>query len=141
MAQDNVIDEVVWVVGDEAILKSDVENERLNAQYEGRRFGGDPYCVIPEELAVQKLFLHQAEIDSIEVSGQEVLQEVESRIAWLTEQIGSKEKLEEYYNKTSTQIREMLLGGGVYVSRMDGDAPDLTTRIEQIRHDNVHVGA
>ena len=60
MAQDNVIDEVVWVVGDEAILKSDVENERLNAQYEGRRFGGDPYCVIPEELAVQKLFLHQA---------------------------------------------------------------------------------
>lgn len=56
VAQDNVIDEVVWVVGDEAILKSDVENERLNAQYEGRRFDGDPYCVIPEELAVQKLF-------------------------------------------------------------------------------------
>ena len=108
MAQDNVIDEVVWVVGDEAILKSDVENERLNAQYEGRRFDGDPYCVIPEELAVQKLFLHQAEIDSIEVSDQEVLQKVESQIAWLTEQIGSKEKMEEYYNKTSTQIREML---------------------------------
>ena len=67
-AQDNVIDEVVWIVGDEAILKSDVENERLNAQYEGRHFDGDPYCVIPEELAVQKLFLHQAEIDSVEVS-------------------------------------------------------------------------
>ena len=108
VAQDNVIDEVVWVVGDEAILKSDVENERLNAQYEGRRFDGDPYCVIPEELAVQKLFLHQAEIDSIEVSDQEVLQQVETRISWLTDQIGSKEKLEEYYNKTSTQIREML---------------------------------
>ena len=46
-AQNNVIDEVVWVVGDEAILKSDVENERMNAQYEGRRFDGDPYCVIP----------------------------------------------------------------------------------------------
>ena len=108
VAQDNVIDEVVWVVGDEAILKSDVENERLNAQYEGRRFDGDPYCVIPEELAVQKLFLHQAEIDSIEVSDQEVLQQVETQISWLTDQIGSKEKLEEYYNKTSTQIREML---------------------------------
>lgn len=107
-AQNNVIDEVVWVVGDEAILKSDVENERLNAQYENRRFTGDPYCVIPEELAVQKLFLHQAEIDSVVVSDQEVLQEVERRIAWLTEQIGSKEKMEEYYHKTSTQIREML---------------------------------
>ena len=58
--QDNVIDEVVWVVGDEAILKSDVENERLNAQYEGRKFDGDPYCIIPEQLAIQKLFLHQA---------------------------------------------------------------------------------
>ena len=107
-AQENVIDEVVWVVGDEAILKSDVETERLNSQYEGRRFEGDPYCVIPEELAVQKLFLHQAEIDSVMVSDQEVLQEVDRRLAWLEEQIGSKEKMEEYYNKTTTQIREML---------------------------------
>lgn len=107
-AQNNVIDEVVWVVGDEAILKSDVENERLNAQYENRRFDGDPYCVIPEDLAVQKLFLHQAEIDSVEVSDQEVLQRVEQRTSWLIDQFGSKEKLEEYYNKSYTQIREML---------------------------------
>ena len=120
-AQDNVIDEVVWVVGDEAILKSDVENERLNAQYEGRRFEGDPYCVIPEELAVQKLFLHQAEIDSIEVSDQEVIQKVEQQTAWLIDQIGSKEKMEEYYNKTSTQIREMLrenIRNGLIVQQM-----------------------
>lgn len=107
-AQNNVIDEVVWVVGDEAILKSDVEGERLNAQYEGRRFDGDPYCVIPEQLAVQKLFLHQAEIDSIEVSDQDVLAEVEMRTNWFIDQMGSKEKMEEYYNKTSSQIREML---------------------------------
>lgn len=107
-AQNNVIDEVVWVVGDEAILKSDVEGERLNAQYEGRRFDGDPYCVIPEQLAVQKLFLHQAEIDSITVSDQDVLAEVEMRTNLIIDQIGSKEKMEEYYNKTSSQIREML---------------------------------
>lgn len=107
-AQNNVIDEVVWVVGDEAILKSDVEDERLQAQYEGRRFDGDPYCVIPEELAIQRLYLHQAEIDSVTVSEQAVLQEVETYTAWLIEQIGTKEKMEEYYNKTSTQIREML---------------------------------
>ena len=107
-AQNNVIDEVVWVVGDEAILKSDVESERLIAQYEGRRFDGDPYCVSPEQLAVQKLFLHQAEIDSIEVSDQDVLAEVERRTNWFIDQMGSKEKVEEYFNKTSTQIREML---------------------------------
>ena len=120
--QDNVIDDVVWVVGDEAILKSDVESERLNAQYEGRKFDGDPYCIIPEQLAVQKLFLHQAAIDSIEVSEQEVIGQVERRTNWLIEQVGgSKEKLEEYYNKTSTQIREMLrenIRDGLTVQKM-----------------------
>ena len=119
--QNNVIDEVVWVVGDEAILKSDVESERLNAQYEGRKFDGDPYCVIPEQLAVQKLFLHQAELDSIEVSEQEVLSRLEQQTNWLIDQIGSKEKMEEYYNKTSTQIREMLrenIRNGMTVQKM-----------------------
>ena len=119
--QNNVIDEVVWVVGDEAILKSDVESERLNAQYEGRKFDGDPYCVIPEQLAVQKLFLHQAELDSVEVSEQEVLSRLEQQTNWLIDQIGSKEKMEEYYNKTSTQIREMLrenIRNGMTVQKM-----------------------
>jgi len=107
-AQNNVIDEVVWVVGDEAILKSDVESERLNAQYEGRKFDGDPYCIIPEQLAVQKLFLHQAELDSIEVSEQEIFADVERQLEWYIDEIGGKEKMEEYFNKTTTQIREML---------------------------------
>ena len=65
VAQDNIIDEVIWIVGEEAILRSDVEEERLRAQYEGTPISGDPYCVIPEQLAIQKLFLHQAELDSI----------------------------------------------------------------------------
>lgn len=106
--QDNVIDEVVWVVGDDAILKSDVEEARLSAQYEGRRFDGDPYCVIPEEIAVQKLFLHQAALDSIEVAESEVIQRVEAQTDWYIKQIGSREKMEEYFNKTSTQIRESM---------------------------------
>lgn len=107
-AQDNVIDEVVWVVGDQAILKSDVEQERIQAQYEGRKFDGDPYCIIPEQLAIQKLFLHQAAIDSVSASEQEVIQRVEQQTNWYIQQIGSKEKMEEYFNKTSTQIREQL---------------------------------
>lgn len=106
--QNNVIDEVVWVVGDEAILKSDVETARMDAQYNGRTFDGDPYCIIPEELAIQKLFLHQAEIDSVMVTEQEIVSELDMRVNWLMDQIGSKEKLEEYYNKTMTQIREMI---------------------------------
>ena len=107
-AQDNVVDEVVWVVGDEAILKSDVEEARMDALYNGRRFDGDPYCVIPEEIAVQKLFLHQAKLDSIEVSEAEIIQRVDMMTNMYIQQIGSREKMEEYFNKTSTQIRETL---------------------------------
>ena len=119
--QNNVIDEVVWVVGDEAILKSDVEAERLDAQMNGRKFDGDPYCVIPEQLAIQKLYLHQAELDSIEVTEQDVIARLEMQTNWLIDQIGSKEKMEEYYNKTMTQIREMLrenIRNGMTVEKM-----------------------
>ena len=105
-AQDNVIDEVVWVVGDEAILKSEVEQERIRAQYEGRRFDGDPYCVIPEELALQKLFLNQAAIDSIEASETDVMSQVDYEINRLVAQTGSVEKMEEYYKMSSMEIRE-----------------------------------
>ena len=104
--QNNVIDEVVWVVGDEAILKSDVESARLDALYHGIKFDGDPYCVIPEQLAIQKLFLHQAEIDSIMVSEQEVIGGIEQQMNYYIDQTGSKEKMEEYFNKTSSQIYE-----------------------------------
>jgi len=107
-AQDNVIDEVVWVVGDAAILKSDIEEERIRAQYEGQKWDGDPYCVIPEQLAIQKLYLHQAAIDSIDVSESDVIQSVERQMNMYIQQIGSKEKMEEYFNKTSSQIREQL---------------------------------
>lgn len=105
-AQDNVIDEVVWVVGDEAILKSDVENMRLQMQYEGEKLSGDPYCVIPEQIAVQKLYLHQAKLDSIIVSDSQVMQNVDQWINHVMGQIGSKEKMEEYFNKPMAQIRE-----------------------------------
>ena len=76
----SVVDEVIWVVGDEAILKSDVEVTRLQAEAEGIKYSGDPDCSIPEQIAVQKLFLHQAAIDSIEVSESEVMQGIDQQI-------------------------------------------------------------
>ena len=120
-AQDNVIDEVVWVVGDEAILKSDVEEARLEALYKQRRFDGDPYCIIPEEIAVQKLFLHQAKLDSIDVAESEIIQRVDMLTNMYIQEIGSREKMEEYFNKTSTQIREALRDNardGITVQKM-----------------------
>lgn len=106
-AQNNTVDEVVWIVGDEAILKSDVENARIDAQSMGQRFEGDPYCVIPEQLAIQKLFLHQAAIDSVEVSDADVFRQVDARINNAIQNIGSREKLEEYLGKTMSEIREI----------------------------------
>ena len=109
MAQNNIIDEVIWIVGDDAILRSEVEEERLRAQYEGQPIAGDPYCVIPEQLAVQKLFLHQAELDSIEVSESTVSHQVDMRMNYYISQIGSKEKMEEYFRKPSSEIREEMM--------------------------------
>lgn len=106
---DNIIDEVVWIVGDEAILRSEVEEERLRAQYEGIEIAGDPYCYIPEQLAIQKLFLHQADLDSIEVSESTVSHQVDMRMNYYISQIGSKEKMEEYFRKSSADIREEMM--------------------------------
>ncbi len=103
---DNVIDEVIWVVGDEAILKSDVEGMRRDPSWS--QISGNPYCVIPERLAIQKLFLHQAVIDSIEVSDTQVNSTVEERINDWVMTAGSKEKLEEYMGMSTSQIREEL---------------------------------
>ena len=104
-----VIDEVIWVVGDEAILLSEVEEERLRAQYEGTRIPGDPYCVIPEQIAVQKLFLHQAELDSVEANESSVSHQVDIRLNYYINQIGSKEKMEEYFRKPTSEIREEMM--------------------------------
>lgn len=102
----SVVDEVIWVVGDEPILLSDVEMARMQAEMEGVKWEGDPDCTIPEQLAVQKLFLHQAAIDSIEVSESEVAQSVEHQIsAWLQMVDGNKERLEEYKRKSLAELR------------------------------------
>ncbi len=102
----NVIDEVIWVVGDEAILKSDVEGMRRDPSW--GQIQGNPYCVIPERLAIQKLFLHQAAIDSIEVTDAQVNGTVEERINDWVMTAGSREKLEEYMGMPISQIREEL---------------------------------
>ena len=107
VAQDNVIDRVEWVVGDKAILRSDIEEAIRYWVSNGRQFDGDPYCVVGEDLAIQQLFLHQAAIDSVEVDESSIMRQVDAQMDYVIRQIGSKEKLEEYFDKTSSEIREM----------------------------------
>ena len=106
--ENSIIDQVVWVVGDEAILKSDVEAMRLQAEMEGMKWNGDPDCIIPEQLAVQKLFLHQAALDSIEVTESEVSKSVDQQINYWINNAGSREKLEEWKKMTVKQMKESL---------------------------------
>lgn len=104
----SVVDEVIWVVGDEPILLSDVENVRMQSELEGVKWDRNPDCAIPEQLAVQKLFLHQAAIDSIEVTESEVAQSVEEQINYWIQMTGSREKLEEYKNMSLSELRQTL---------------------------------
>lgn len=107
-SQNNVIDEIVWVVGDEAILKSEVEDYRKEILMQDQRIEGDPYCFIPEQLAIRKLFLDQAKLDSIEVQESNVNRTLEYLVNEYIASTGSVERLEEYYGKKISGIREDL---------------------------------
>lgn len=108
-AQNNIAEEVAWIVGDEAIYKSDIEEQYQQLQYERTPIDGNPYCVIPEQIAIDKLFLHQAKIDTIEVPNSTVQQNVDARINYFIANLGSKEKVEEYFRKPIPEIREQLM--------------------------------
>lgn len=105
----NVIDEVAWVVGDEPIYRSDIEEQYMQARQEGTSLGGDPYCVIPERLAVEKLYLHQAKIDTIEAPEAQVASGVDKRLNFFIANLGSREKVEEYFRKPLPALREQLM--------------------------------
>lgn len=104
----NVIDEVAWVIGDEAIFRSDVEDMYSSMRSEGISLPGDPYCTLPERMAVEKLYLHQAKIDTIEAPESQVSSAVERRIDFFVQNLGSREKVEEYFRKSMPALKEQL---------------------------------
>ena len=108
-AQNNVAEEVAWVVGDEPIFKSEIEEQYMQLQYEKASLQGNPYCVIPERIAIEKLFLHQAKIDSVEVQESMIIQQAERRINYFITNLGSKEKVEEYFRKPLPELREQTI--------------------------------
>ena len=104
------IDKVVAVVGKNIILQSDVENQYVQYRMQGgpEGSGNELRCGILEELLFQKLMLNQAEMDSLQVTDDEVENELSRRINELVGQVGSQEKLESYFNKTMTEIKDEL---------------------------------
>ena len=108
-AQNNIVEEVAWVVGDEPIYKSEIEEQYMQMQHERAVIDGNPYCVIPERLAIEKLFLHQAKIDTVVVPDAMVMQQADSRINYFIANLGSKEKVEEYFRKPIPELREQMI--------------------------------
>ena len=108
MAQNNVAEEVAWVIGDEPIFKSDIEEQYQQALSERIPIEGNPYCVIPERMALDKLFLDQARIDTVEVQASAISAEVENRLNFFIANLGSKEKVEEYFRMPMPRLREKL---------------------------------
>lgn len=118
-AQNNVADEVAWVIGDEPIYKSDIERIYQEMQHDREPIKGDPYCVIPERIAIDRLFLHQADLDTVEVQEAMVQQRTDAQMNYIISSLGSREKVEQYFGKPFPEIREYFLNNMRDRSRID----------------------
>lgn len=105
-AQNNIAEEVAWMIGDEPIYKSEIEEAYQEYLSDRTPLNGDPYCVIPELLAIQRLYLHQADLDTVEANAAMVQMQVEAQINYLIANLGSREKVEQYFRKSIPELRE-----------------------------------
>lgn len=119
----NVIEEVAWMIGDEPIYKSEIEQAYADMQNERQPVNGDPYCVIPEQIAIERLFLHQADLDTVEVQESMVQMQTDAQMNFLIANLGSREKVEQYFRKPYPEIREY------YANNMRN-----RTRVQQVRN-------
>src|SRR5690606_35312753 len=101
-----IIDEVLAVVGDEIVTKSELETQLMQMASQGMGINDQLRCQVLEELLFQKLLLNQAKVDSIEITDNQVNSELDRRMRYFINQIGSEEALEEYYNKSISKIKE-----------------------------------
>ena len=94
------------MIGDEPIYRSDIERMYQDMQSERVPVQGDPYCIIPEQIAIERLFLHQADLDTIEVQESMVQVQLDQQMNYLINNLGSREKVEQYFRKPFPDIRE-----------------------------------
>ena len=104
-SQEKVIDKIIAQVGDNIVLLSDIQAQKIQALQAGMTMSPALDCQILEELMFQYLLLNQAQLDSIIISDSQVDAEMESKLRTIEQQIGSREKLEEFYGKSVSQIK------------------------------------
>lgn len=108
IAQQYTVDQVVAILGNKMVKQSDVENEYLQLKAQGYPVDENSKCSIFERMLEHKLLVNQAILDSIEISDSQVESELNQRINYFTNQIGSQEKLEKYFNKSMASIKNEL---------------------------------
>jgi peptidyl-prolyl cis-trans isomerase SurA len=106
ISKDKIIDEIIAVVGDEIVLKSELEGRKTEMKNEGFKIDSDSECAVIEELLYQKLLINQAKIDSIEVTDDEVESQLERRLEYYISQFPSEKDFEKFYGKTASQLKE-----------------------------------
>ena len=100
------IDKVIAIVGEKPILYSEIESQKIQLLQQGMTIDNDVDCFLLDEFMLQQLLIHQAEIDSVEVTEDMVKAELDQRIQYFSAQIGGTEALEEYYGKSIQEIKE-----------------------------------
>ena len=103
------IDKVEAIIGDEIVLKSDIESQYIQFLSQGNIKSNSIKCEIIEDLLFQKLLVNQAKIDSVIISDEDIDSEIKKRLDYFESQLGSLEKVEEYFNKSKSDI-ELELG-------------------------------
>lgn len=116
VSEGETLDRIVAVVGGEIVLKSEVEAQKEQSQQQQmgqgmQQVGADSECGIMDRLMYRKIMLHQAKVDSIMVSESRVESEMDRRIRYFAQQIGSMEKLEEFYGMSVQRIKEEFKSG------------------------------
>lgn len=114
-----LIDGVIGVVGNKVILHSEVEGQLVQAKQNSISVDDDTRCLIYQDLLFQSLLVNQAELDSVVVSEDQVNSELDQRIRFFEQQIGGKEKLEEFYGKSIAEIKDEFYS--LIESRMKAD--------------------
>jgi len=133
-----MIDQIVAVVGNNIVLKSEIETQYYQYLSQGISPGeGDMKCMILEDMLIQNLLLNQAELDSLEVTEKQVESELEHKMRYYINQIGSEEKLEEMFNKTiieiKSELREMLRDQFLMSMMQDNIAKDIKISPSEVK--------
>ncbi|MBL7738151.1 MAG: peptidylprolyl isomerase [Chitinophagaceae bacterium] len=105
-AKKAIADKIIAVVGDRIILWSDIKNSLADIARQGSTVPEGAECMIAEQAIVSKVLMLQAEKDSLPVTEEEVEAELDQRVRYFINQVGSQEELEQYAGKSVYQIKD-----------------------------------